>query len=135
MIRQFASVPRIRTMQRLFEGFGLNMQLTTDQALTKLFTGTNYIITDIVAVRASGAFSTACAGGIYNATSKPAGGILVAAAQSWANLTGTGKIVIPTLAALVGTDIQNASIIYVSLTTGNAAALTADFYVNGYVIS
>lgn len=133
MVRQISAIPKARVNQRLFELLGANMQLTTDQAFTKLFAGTNFQITGIVTVRATGAFSVACAGGIYTATSK-GGSALVAAAQSWGALTGANKIVTPTLAAIVGTDVQSAAIIYLSLTTGNSAALTANLYAYGYVL-
>lgn len=119
--------------QLLFVGRSLNMAVTSDQALTKMVGGTNYMITKVVGVRKTGAFGTACLGGIYTATSK-GGSALVAAAQTWANLTGAGKAVDATLAAVVGTDAQSATTLYLSLTTANTGALTADVFVFGVVI-
>jgi hypothetical protein len=106
-----------------------NMQLTTDQAFTWLIPNvpSQYVLRRVVAVLRSGAFSVACAGGIYTATAK-GGNALVAAAQSWANLTGANKIVDATMAAVNGTDATVASTLYLSLTTGNSAALVADLY-------
>lgn len=124
----------------LFSLVAANMAITTDQIFTKLFQGTNWQANGFVCRRISGAFNTACLGGIYNAISKPAGGILVAAAVSYANLTGAGKIVridayynAASFAALNGTDLQTA-IPYLSLTTANGAALTADWYIYGQVL-
>lgn len=119
--------------QLLFKLTAANMQLTTDQAFTKLFTGTNYVITHVFANTASGGTSVACAGGIYTAAAK-AGSALIAAVQSWVTLTAAGKIVNAALAAVVGTDLQSATPI-LSLTTGSTAAATADIYIFGAVIS
>lgn len=119
--------------QKLFQLIGADMQSTSDQAFTKLFAGTNYVITKVVAVRKTGGTTVACAGGIYTAASK-GGSALVAAAQSWINLTTTNKIVDATLAALIATDLQSATPI-LSLTTGSTAAATADIYIWGVIIS
>lgn len=127
------SITAINLQQKLFQLLGANMQLTTDQQFTKLFAGTNYVITKIIANRASGGTTVACAGGIYTAASK-GGSALVASAQSWINLSGANKIVDATLAALIATDLQSA-IPYLSLTTGSTAAATADIYIYGVVIS
>ncbi len=115
--------------QRLFSLSGANMTLTTDQQFTKLFTGTLWIPTQIVAVRATGAFGSACAGGIYPAASK-AGTALVAAGQSWAALTGANTSVLATLATQA---VQTAAP-YLSLTTGNTGALTANLYIYGIIV-
>lgn len=109
-----------------------DMQSTADQAFTKTFTGTNYVVTKVLAVRASGGASVACAGGVYPAASK-AGTALVGVAQSWVALTGAGKIVDATLAAVIGTDVQTATPI-LSLTTGSTAAATADLFIFGNVV-
>lgn len=93
-----------------------------------------YIIRRIVAERISGAFGVACAGGIYTATAK-GGTAIVAAAQSYAALTGANKFVDCTLAAVAGTDVQTATSLYVNLTTGNTGALVANFYIFGDILS
>lgn len=116
--------------QKLFSISAADMELTTDQQFTKLFTGTLWIPTQIVAVRASGAFGSACAGGIYTAASK-AGTAIVAAGQSWAALTGANTTVLATLATQAG---QTATP-YLSLTTGNTGALTATIYIYGVILT
>lgn len=108
-----------------------NMQSTADQQFTKLLSGTNYRITDIVATRKTGAASVACAGGIYDSASK-GGNAIVGVAQSWVTLA-SGIIVAPTLAAIVGTALLS-GIPYLSLTTGSTAACTADIFIVGYCI-
>jgi len=109
-----------------------DMQLTTDQAFTKSGIFTRYVATKIVAQRASGGATVACAGGVYTAASK-GGSALVAAGQSWINLTAAGKIVDATLAAVNGTDSQTATPI-LSLTTGSTGACTADLLIFGVVM-
>src|SRR4051812_43362702 len=94
--------------QPLFVLRNANMQSTADQAFIKAASFTNYVVTKIIAKRVSGGTSVACAGGIYPAASK-AGTALVGVAQSWVALTGAGKIVDATLAAVIGTDIQTAT--------------------------
>jgi hypothetical protein len=116
----------------LFVIRGANFQLTTDQPLQRTLGFTNYVPTKILAKHVSGGASVACAGGIYTAASK-GGSAIVAAAQSWLNLTGAGKIVDATLAAVVGTDVRTETPI-LSLTTGSTAAVTADVYVFGVIL-
>lgn len=112
-----------------------DMTLTTDQAFTLnagLVAFTAFVIKGIVAVRRSGAFGTACAGGVYSAASK-GGNAWVANTQSFAALTGAAKIVRCTLAAIAGTEYAvNAPIL--SLTTGNTGALVADLYLTGQIL-
>lgn len=116
----------------LFSLRGADMQLATDQAFLKLGNFTNYVIAKVVAKRVSGGASVACTGGIYTAATK-GGSALIAATQSWLNLTAAGKIVDGTLAAVNGTDGQTATPI-LSLTTGSTAACTADVFIYGETI-
>lgn len=125
------SVASANSSQLLFVIRSANMQITTDQAFTKVFSGTKYRIQDIVAVRKTGAASVACLGGIYDAASK-GGNAVVAAAQSWVTLA-TAINVVPSLAAVVATTVLNPSL-YMSLTTGSTAACTADVFVFGYIV-
>lgn len=125
-------IPASNTQQLLFAGRSLDFQSTADQALAKLFQGTNFVVTKIIANRKTGAGSVVCAGGIYTAASK-GGSAVIAATQSWVTLA-SGKIVDATLAALTGTDVQSASALYLSLTTGSTAAVTADIFVYGVVV-
>lgn len=117
--------------QLLFVLRSADMQLTTDQVFTKVFTGTNYAVTNVLAARKTGAASIVCAGGVYTAASK-GGDALVGVAQSWVTLAAS-KIVAATLAALTGTNIESATP-YLSLTTGSTAACTADVFIFGVVI-
>lgn len=119
--------------QLLFEGRGIDFQSVADQGLTKRFSGVAYRITQIVAVRRSGGASVVCAGGIYTAAAR-SGNALVSAAQSWIGLSGAGKLVDAVLTALTGTDIQTANPIYLSLTTGSTAAVTADVFIYGVIL-
>lgn len=136
MTRFLAGQPTIEdTSVILYQLLGADMTLTTDQVLTVrpgLRAFTNYVITEIFVVRASGAFGTACAGGIYDTAAK-AGNAWVAAGQSYAALTGAKKIVKPTLGAIAGTEYAVSAPI-LALTTGNTGALTADIYVRGVIV-
>lgn len=114
--------------QLLFKLTAANFQLTTDQAFTKFYSGTNYSPQLIIARQRSGAASIACAGGIYDAAAK-GGNTLVAAAQSWVTLA-SGVIVTATLAALDLTTLFT-NTPFLSLTTGSTAAITADVYIYG----
>lgn len=126
-----ATIAATNAAQLLFVIRSANMQLTTDQALTKSFTGTKYRVTDVIAVRKTGAASIACAGGIYDAATK-GGNALVATAQSWITLA-TAINVVPTLAAVAATTVLDPTL-YLSLTTGSTAACTADIFVYGYIV-
>lgn len=135
-------MPRTRTgacapissvaQQLLFRGNSLDFQSTADQLLTKLFNGASYVITQVLAIRRSGAASVACLGGIYTDAAK-GGTPLVASTQSWLGLSGVGKIVNATLPAVIGTDFQTATPI-LSLTTGSIAAITADILIYGCIV-
>jgi hypothetical protein len=132
-IRQISLLPRTNISQLLFLGRSINMAITTDQALNKVFSGANWVPTKIIALHKTGAFNTACAGGIYTAVSK-GGNAIVASTQSWADLVASGTIVDATLAAIASTIAGSVSTLYLSLTTGNTGALTADVYVFGVVL-
>lgn len=116
----------------LFVLKGANMQLTTDQAMTKVFAGTAYNVTNIIARQRTGACSVACAGGIYDTAAK-GGNAVVAATQNWVTLA-SGVIVSAALAALNATTLLANSLL-LSLTTGSTAACTADIYVFGVDLS
>lgn len=123
-------IAEVGHLQRLFVLRSANMAVTTDQPFQKVFDGTLWLPTHIVANRISGAFGVACVGGIYTAAAK-GGTALVAAAQSWALLTGALTSV---TAALAVASIQSTAALYLSLTTGNTGALTADHFVYGLVL-
>lgn len=110
-----------------------NLQLTSDQAFTKIQPFASYRLTHVVARWKSGGTTVACTGGIYTAAAK-GGSALVAATQSWLNLTAAGKIVSAVLAAVNDTDEQSATPI-LSLTTGSTAAATADLTLYGIILT
>lgn len=129
------SVPSLNApaneQQTLFILRNADMTLTTDQAFSKQGTFTNYVVTNILAIRKSGAFGVTCAGGIYSAAAK-GGDAILAAAQSWAGLTGAATCVAATLANLIGK--VESTVPALSLTSGNTGALTADIFVLGSVV-
>lgn len=131
MVRTGGGLQASRAAQLLFVGRGLDFQSTADQALTKVFAGTQYRITDIIAVRKTGGASVVCAGGVYDAAAK-GGNAVVATAQSWVTLALNVNVV-PTLAAIVATAMLSQTL-FLSLTTGSTAAITADIFVMGYII-
>lgn len=128
--RQVGGVSPSSAAQLLWVLRGANLAITTDQAFVKQFAGTNWVISHVHAVRKTGAFGVTCAGGIYTAASK-AGNAVVAAAQSYAGLTGANTSVLATLG--IGT-LQVSTSLFLSLTTGNTGALTADVFVFGHVL-
>ncbi len=123
--------PTATTGQVLFVKRSADMQSTADQIFTKLFAGTNYRITDIIAVRKTGGASVACAGGIYDAASK-GGNAIVAVGQSWVALAASVNVV-PTIAAVAATALLSGTP-YLSLSTGSTAACTADLFIFGYSV-
>ena len=109
---------------------GANMNSTGDQLIA--INAAKYVIRRIVVVNAS-ANLTLAAGGFYTAASK-GGTTIVAATQLYAALTAAAKFLDVTLAAILGTDVRTEGILYLSLTTGQGAAATADVYVIGDVL-
>jgi hypothetical protein len=75
----------------------------------------------------SGAFGTLCLGGVYTGAGKT-GSIIVAAAQAFSSLTGSGTVV-PAAIALVNNYFTSTPIL--SLSTGNTGALSAKWFIYG----
>ena len=118
--------------QQLFVLRGADMTSTADQLFTKEFSGTNYVLSSVLAIRKTGAYGIACLGGVYTSASK--GGLaLLSAAQSWGAMTGIATVQVATLANLLQTSVSSATP-YLSLTTGNTGALTADIFIFGVVV-
>ncbi len=115
---------------------GANMNVTTDQAITIRdltdYPSDSYIVEYIVITNASISLTTA-AGGFYTAASK-GGSAIVAAAQAYSALTGATKFIKATLAGTALTDVLTGATLYLSLTTGQGAAATADVYVFGRLL-
>lgn len=120
--------------QCLFKLISANMNVTTDQSFAVIgnVAPVNYLIDEIRVVNASIDLDTA-AGGIYNAASKPAGGILVAAAQAYSTLTDSTLGLILTKTALANGPVSATPVL--SLTTAQGAAATADFYIFGRILT
>jgi len=119
--------------QLLFKLAGANLQSTSDQPFAlAAYSGSNYVVTNIIARQRTGGASVTCAGGIYDAAAK-GGNAIVAATQSWVTLA-SGVMVTATLATLTGTTLL-ANTPILSLTTGSTAACTADFYIFGVDVS
>lgn len=107
-----------------------NMNVTTDQAITMMDGGTKFRVTKITVLNASIDLTTA-AGGVYTAASK-GGSALVAAGQAYTALSNTAYAVDLTIAATPGKTVWAAGqALYLSLTTAQGAAATADIYVYG----
>lgn len=115
--------------QVLFSLSAANMNSTADQAFTKAWSFTNFIITRVRVVGGSTSLTTA-QGGLYTSAGK-AGSAIIAAAQAYTALTGAGKGMDATLALL--DQISAAPIL--SLTTAQGTAGTAAFYVIGIPLS
>lgn len=112
---------------------GLDFNVTTDQALTKVGAFNSFIPVRAVVFNASIALSTAV-GGIYSAPAK-GGAAIVANTQPYANAgtqTSGGQAL--SFAALYGS-ICTFTDLYLSLTTPQGAAATADLYIIGAPIT
>ena len=113
-----------------------NFNSTADQQITIFSNPSKYIIRRIVVTNASTSLSTA-AGGIYTAVSK-GGTAVVAAAQAYSTLTGSTLFLDLTLNTSGSANITVKSSIpnlYLSLTTAQGTAATADVYVYGDIIT
>lgn len=114
---------------------GANMNSTADQQITMLDNPSKFILRRIVVTNASISLSTA-AGGVYTAASK-GGTAVVAAAQAYSSLTTSSLFLDLTLSTTssasttVKSSIPN---LYLSLTTAQGAAATADVYVYGDIL-
>jgi hypothetical protein len=108
---------------------GANLNTTSDQAITVL-NATKYIIDKIIVTNAS-ATPTLAAGGFYSAASK-GGTVIVGTGQVFTALSAVTKFIALTLA--LTTDSLAAQTLYLSLTTANGSALTADVYIYGFVL-
>lgn len=111
---------------------GANFNITTDQAFTMFVpAAAKFRVTKITALNTSVAGMSTAAGGIYPATAK-GGTALVAAGQAYTGLTNAATALDLTLATAAA--VQAAAVkLYLSLTTGQGAAATADLYAYGDV--
>lgn len=113
-----------------------DMNSTSDQQFTWLVGSApnsalfRYVIDRILTVNASTSLTTA-AGGIYTAASK-GGSAIVASGQAYSTLTGSTLGLDLTIAA-AGKAILSTTP-YLSLTTGQGGAATADMYIFGRLL-
>lgn len=113
--------------QLLFVLRAADMRNTKDQQFTKVFDGIYWDPQLITARQVSGAYNTACLGGIFTGAGKT-GSAIVAVGQSYSTMTGPNTHTHCTVQASTTTFSE---IPYLSLSTGNGAALTADFFIWG----
>jgi len=106
---------------------GANLNSTADQAIP--IAAAKYVIRRIVVTNASGT-PTLAVGGIYTAASK-GGSAVVAATQAFSGLTGgTVSLDLTIAAAGIGVALTAAQL-FLSLTTAQGSAMTADLYIFG----
>lgn len=117
---------------------GANFNVDTDQAIPIQISDDDdvvtpdvgdFIVANIIVRNASVSLTTAV-GGIYTAPAK-GGSAIVANSQVYSALTSAVKYVGLTLAGIALTDVLNQENLYLSLTTPQGAAATADIYVYG----
>lgn len=113
---------------------GANMNVTTDQAIELTAA---CVVTDIIVTNASVSLTTA-AGGIYSAISK-GGTAIIAAAQAYSALTAATIAIklssTPSWMRIATGSNATPLSIWLSLTTGQGTAATADVYVLGIDLS
>jgi len=112
--------------------YSANMNVTTDQLITLSYlpAGVKFRVRRITARNASISLTTAV-GGVYTAASK-GGTAIVANSQAYSALTSSAIDVDLTFA--VNTTLAAATPIYLSLSTAQGAAATADVYVYGDLV-
>lgn len=119
----------------LGELISANMNSTADQQIVIFSAPAKYIVRRIVVTNASISLTTAV-GGIYPQVSK-GGTAIVANSQAYSGLNATTKFIDLTIASgyTSGGSILTAKSIYLSLTTPQGAAATADVYVYGDIVT
>ena len=114
---------------------GANMDSTDDQRIVMFSNPSKFILRRIVVTNASISLTTA-AGGVYTAVSK-GGTAVVASSQAYSSLSASTLFLDLTLntsgsaSTTVKSSIPN---LYLSLTTAQGAAATADVYVYGDIL-
>ena len=114
---------------------GANMNSTDDQRIVMFSNPSKFILRRIVVTNASISLTTA-AGGVYTAVSK-GGTAVVASSQAYSSLSASTLFLDLTLntsgsaSTTVKSSIPN---LYLSLTTAQGAAATADVYVYGDIL-
>ena len=119
---------------------GADFNVTTDQALPIQISDDDDVVTadegdfiiDRIVVRNASVDLTTAVGGVYTAAAK-GGSAIVGAGQVYTALTSAVKWVDLTLASIALTDVFNEAThgLFLSLSTPQGAAATADVYVYG----
>lgn len=125
-----AGAPQLGTYQCLWQLIGADMNSTADQALSKLFPFTNFSIEKILVTNASASLTTAI-GGLYTAAAK-GGSAIISAATVYSTLTTALIILNPPVLTV---NLLSASPLYLSLTTPQGSAATADFRIMGFAFT
>lgn len=130
-----ANRPDVGEVRVLFRLIGANMNSTADQQFTKVGTFTTWTTSGAGAyklVNPSVSLTTA-AGGVYSAASK-GGDQLVASSQTYASATTVGTSSQSMTGSALGNGVRTETP-YLSLTTPQGAAATADLYIFGTALS
>ena len=125
---QIDSTPRV-----LGSSLGIDFNATGDNGITiaNISSASGIILTSIMVTNASTSLTTA-AGGVYDAVGK-GGNVIVAASQAYSTLTASSKYLNLTFASYGQSAVFSpAQTIYLSLTTPQGGAATADVYLIGY---
>jgi hypothetical protein len=115
---------------------GANMNVTTDQPIPMFISPSMAYRPTKISVRNASTSLTTAAGGVYTAVSK-GGTAIVAATQAYSSLTGaTLNLDLTIVVAVVSLTVLPAgTLLYLSLTTAQGAAATADLFLYGDLMS
>lgn len=122
------NAPIMGSLTQLFVLNGANMNSTADQAFTQQFQFSKYVVSFVVAANPSLSLTTA-AGGIYTGASK-GGSAIIPASQVYSGLKTASDAINPQVAT-AGQQLLSQSGVYLSLTTPQGAAATADLFIMG----
>lgn len=107
-----------------------NMNITTDNVIPLTLAGASkFAVTSVLLTNPSISLSSA-AGGIYTVGTK-GGASIVASTQTYTALTTASSLLSPTLTSTATNSIYSVPNLFLSLTTPQGAAATADVYVFG----
>lgn len=106
---------------------GANMNSAADQVIP--IDSQRYVVRRVLVTNASINLTTAV-GGFYTAASK-GGTAIIANTQAYSALSASTKFLDCTLETILTTDVRTETKLYLSLTTPQGAAATADIYIVG----
>jgi len=108
---------------------GADFNSTADQAINIGKFGSKFLVTGFIVTNASASLTLA-AGGLYSAASK-GGTAVVLAAQVYSALTGSAVVLQAPISTAGASVALTVSQLFLSLTTAQGSAATADVYVLG----